>query len=218
MKKLYTTDEIQQLILKYKKSPSSDLYSKINDAFEGFIIKYAHFIKYNIHSNDKDLNEFASILESYNILKCIYNVFRTWDIEDIIGEFRIIFFECIKKYKDLNGPKFTGYIYNYYKYDIFKWLKKQLDDVMNSAYINEVKDTNIDNEIIDLYEHICISDKTPLTSIEKYILYLSYGKQLDDTSISKLLNISRQLVNNIKIKAKKTLIGSGITLEDFKKF
>lgn len=223
MTKIYTVKEIDDLIKSYKKTADEKVSLEIYKAFEGFILKYAHFLKYGtIKNNDRDLMSLARILDIKDLSNNhVKNMFETWELYDIFNELYYLFLMSISRFvKIKNGPYFSGYLYNYYKYLVHQWIRSIKGDIMNNS--NPISMENLpelegEAEINAIeYENICLTEKTSLNQFEKYILYLSYGKKLTETEIAELLSVSRLHIHQVKNKARKKLITSGMLLEDFK--
>jgi hypothetical protein len=225
MNKIYTRKEIDELIAEYKKTPTPEVSLEIFKAFEGFILKYAHFLKYRYikaFPKDKDLHSLMKMLNISDIHNSpILKIFDTWDFSEIFNQLYLIFLESIKLFtRRKEGPYFVGYLSQYYKFMVKEWIAYLSHDALNSVNTHFIEsDEDIEENYKDIkeYENICLTEKTPLTQLEKYILYLSYGKKLTMDEISELLDIHRVYLQELKNKAKDKLLGSGIILDDLEK-
>ena len=246
MNKIYTIEEVDELIKKHKKYHDEESALELFKAFEGFILKYTYFLKNgHVKINDKDLMSLAGLLGIKNYQNNpIKTMFDSWEIHDIFNELYLLFLICINQFvRRKEGPYFTGYLYNSYKYYVKDWISKLSEDILNTNKVYLISDLNSDIDIdensdmftsskyremenvvfedkkVDTikYDNICFTEKTTLTNFEKYILYLYYGKKIRDKEIAELLGIRRLHVNIIRNKAKRKLIGSGIILDDFEK-
>lgn len=220
--KIFTLKEVDILIQKYKKKPSKEISLELFKAFEGFILKYTHFLKYgSIKNNDKDLLGLAKLLDikdfSNNPIK---KIFETWDLHDIFNELYLLFLKSINQFtKRKSGPYFTGYLYNYYKYMVKNWIQSISKDILNINKTIDIENIpEIGEEEIDIqeYDNLCLTEKTSLTQFEKYILYLYYGKKMTEQEIGDLLGVVRVHIHRLKKKAKNKLLSSGIILDDLK--
>lgn len=222
MKKIYTNKEIDKLIHRYKKTKNRKTLKSLHDAFEGFILKYTFFLKYGkSKGSDKDLKDLSRILGIHGN-NPVLKIFNSWDETDIYNELFIKFVECIDKFKKIDkGPHFSGYIYNYFKYIIKEWIRKLSKDVLNNVNILSLSYIDIEHEKdisnISEYQHICFHEKLPLTRFERYILYLSYGKEMNDGEIASLLSTTRDNVNYAKNIGKEKLTKENITIDNFLK-
>lgn len=229
MIKIYTLKEIDDLIFTYKKTKSPEIMEILINAFEGFIVKYAQFLKHGkLNSNNKDLIGLTKLLQKNNsqdVSKLIKKILESWDYYDVVNELKFIFIKSVNKFtKRKKGPYFAGYLYTYYKYMIKQWIQKISKDVMNLSKIENIDKLNFkdqvyinDNTTKTEYENFCLTGKTKLTQYEKYILYLHYGKKIPVSKIAKMYGMDRTSINLIKKKAKDKLINSGITLDEFEK-
>jgi len=223
MNKIYTLQEVDDLIYEYKKTHNPKISLEIFKAFEGFIVKYAHFLKNGIYKkSDKDLMGLMRILNIKDTLNNpIKAMFNTWSSDDIFNELYLLFLKSINQFtKRKEGPYFTGYIYNYYKYLIKDWITELSQDALNSVHTTHMEDAeNLTLPEPDLteYENICLTEKTTLTQDEKYILHLYYNKKMTMDEISKMIGYDRVYLTKLKNQAKEKLISSGMLLEDFEK-
>lgn len=226
MNKIYTLDEVDNLIQRYKKYEKKEDLSELLGAFEGFIVKYTCFLKYGRYTNnDRDLISLIGLLNPKNedAINLIKNIFNSWEYEDIFNELNFIFIKSIKQFtKKKEGPFFAGYLYNYYKFMVKEWIEKISKDIYNRERVwiedlDNIKNGKQDNIEQNEYENLCLTKKTDLTQLEKSILYFHYGKKVSIANISEMFGLQRSYINRIKNKAKEKLLKSGITLDDFEK-
>lgn len=228
MNKIYTLQEIDDLINKYKKTYKQKYLSELFKAFEGFIVKYAYFLKYGkCHGTDRDLIGLKKLLTCKggdDPVFIITKIFEIWEYNDIINELNILFIKSVNIFtKRKEGPFFTGYLYNYYKYMVKEWIEKVSQDAMNYINRKNLDELNCNDQMflqekdIPKYENFCLTEKTVLTQLEKNILYLHYGKKISIANIAKMFGINRSYANLLKKTAKDKLMNSGITFDDFEK-
>ncbi len=229
MTKIYTLQEIDTLISKCKKNKDPKIMETLLKAFEGFIVKYAWFLKYGkCIKNDRDLVGLIKLLQKggMNTSEMVKRIFESWTYDDIINELKYIFLKSVNQFtKRKEGPYFTGYLYTCYKYMIKQWIRDISKDVMSLGKIENVDELSkkdrvyiSDNEPEKIeYENFCMTEKTCLTQYEKYILYLHYGKKISVSKIAKMYGMDRTSINLIKKQAKDKLINSGMGLDDFEK-
>ena len=222
--------KIDELIRNYKISLSEreqrELLSDILASFEGFIVKYANFLKngeYN--ASDRDLLGLIKMLKSpkNTIDQTIGIIRKTLDgytYDDIIGELKLRFVKCIKRYtKKEDGPPFTGFVYAYYKFIVKEWIASLSKDLLNSKTIvtlDKVMFFACDefSEQLKIFDDLNMLDNTELTNLEKYILYLYYEKAMRDREISKTIGLTRAYVNKIKNNAISKIKKSGLNEHD----
>jgi len=224
MNRIYTTDEINVLVKKYKRGNHPEASLELFKAFEGYLIKYAHFIKYgSIKSTDKDLISLSCLL---NINKdknnAVMYIFETWEFQDIFNELYLLFLKCVNRFvKRDNGPSFVGFLYNYFKYTVKDWISYISKDALNNLNIEEFDGATIQQDCSfsynTEYDNICLSSRVILSQEEKYILHLHYGVKMSLKGIAKLLGISRSSVTSIRDKAIAKLKESGVILENLEK-
>lgn len=225
MSRIYTKEEIDVLISDYKKKPTEELAEQLLKAFEWFILKYAHFLKYRYvksYPEDKDIHGLMSILN----IKEIHNnpilaMFDTWDFSDIFNELYMLFMQSIVQFtRRKDGPYFTGYLYTYYKFMIKKWICQLSKDAMNSVNVMSIDDhENLEDskEIHPQYKNICLTELTELSPDERMILFYSYQKKMTKREISELLGYGKTHIDDLRQRAKKKIIASGFILDDFER-
>lgn len=231
MNKIYSKEEIDKLIDKYRFTSKPEFIEELISAFEGFILKYAYFLKYGSYQPyDKDIIGLICMLKRDETSPIVYikKIFNAWELEDIVNEIKLIFINSINHFtKRKEGPFFSGYLYACFKYEVKEWIKQLSQDIMNT-YIPVDIETMDDKHFPDAqekdmedieneYENLCLTSKTTLTQTEKCVLFLHYGKGMSTQEIASQLGVSRQIINKIKINGKSKLLSSGITLEDFQR-
>jgi len=236
-RKKYTIEEIDDLLFKYRKYGKEEYLLELFNAFSGYVTKYANFLKFGyFKAKDKDIIGLIRMLSDKNNNKSgtdvIRMIFQNYSYDDIKGEMNLLFLKSIKQFvKKKNGPGFTGYLYNCFKFYVKRWIQKISSDVFNTLkidfipdIINDLKlDWMTDDEFLyencdkknDEFENLCMTDKTDLTNFEKYVLYLSYGRKMPDHKIANIIGNHQQSIWRIKFYAKKKLNDSKINLEDF---
>jgi DNA-directed RNA polymerase specialized sigma24 family protein len=234
MAKQHTIKGIDKLLKKYrntKEGPEKNRSLKeLLDSFEGFIIKYANFLSYGYYKKkDKDIISLISMLsfsrDKYSLdrtVELIHSILQSYTFDDIFSELQLKFIQCVNKYvKHEGGPSFTGFIYGYYKFTIKDWIDKLSEDALNKVHSPEFSEDYITDEQfpeqLEVFDNLCFSDATELTNLQKYVLYLAYGRKLTDYSIGKIIGLCRGHVNDIKNKALHKLRNSNYTIDDFKR-
>ena len=214
-KKLYTLEEIDKMIEKHKNGELQSL--EIYKAFEGFIFKYVCFLKYARHENSEDIKSLMKILKISPRGHIYTTIFSSWDETDLFSELYCIFLKCLNYYKKMPGKGFVGYIYNYFKFAVKKWLKN-----LSADALNHVKMISLDSKIEEImapevkkFHNPCLIDMNILNQAEKYVLYLSYIKKIRTTFLAKKLITSRGILNTIKTQARRKLICSDYNIDDF---
>jgi len=242
-RKKYTIEEIDDLLFKYRKYGKKDYLLELFNAFSGYIAKYANFLKFGkFKPKDKDIICLIGMLNNKNSSEsgtdAIRIIFQNYSYDDIKSDLGLLFLKNVKQFvKRENGPCFTGYLYNYFKFSVRDWIRKISSDVFNTLkidfipdIINDMKlDWMTDDELLyddydsynnadeksDKFENLCMSDKTDLTNFEKYILYLSYGKKMRDYEIADIIDVQPMQINRIKLGARQKLVDSEMDLNDF---
>jgi len=219
-KRIYTPEEIDKLLFKYRNTGNNKYMAEILKAFDGFIYKYVRFLRFGHYKyTDKDIIHLISMLSASipeKTVRYINNLFADMEFEDVLSEIRLMFMKSVKKFvKKKNGPYFAGYLYNYFKYDVKAHIKYLSKDAM--YHVNKsVKDTmKHETQETTAYQNICFSSTNCLTQLEKYILYLCYGKKMNGEQVGNMLGMARSSITVIKNKAKYKLIQAGMMFDDF---
>ena len=226
MNKIYTLEEINVLVNKYRETEKNEYISEIFRAFEGFIYKYVHFLKFGKYKeSDRDLIKLLGFFtgKHENPIYYIKKTFDSWEYEDVLNELNYLFIKMVHQFiQTKNTTSFTGFIYHHYKFIVKTLIQKTSKDVMNSMlkieYLDEVDFMeSLEDPTPTKYENICLLKKTDLNQLEKYIIYLHYGKKISINTIAQMLGLDRSSINILKKQAKSKLISSGITLQDLEK-
>jgi RNA polymerase sigma factor (sigma-70 family) len=224
MENKYTLEEIDELVFKYQKTNDTESIKILLKLFERFIIKYVNFLKFGIvgkhyDSNIRQLFNMMVSTRANSDIGSINKIFQDIDVEDLIPELQMIFINNVKRFKkQKDGPNFTGYVYNYYKYSITEFFRKLSSDAMSHKAIipayntddvdaPEDADSVIENRIETKieFENLCFSTTKKISQLEKYILYLTHEKDLSGIEIANLFNISPSSIDIIKRNAQKKI-------------
>jgi RNA polymerase sigma factor (sigma-70 family) len=156
--------------------------------------------------------------QTVSIIKQTLNGY-TYD--DIMGELKLRFVKCVKYYtKQEDGPPFTGFLYAYYKFMIKEWISNLSKDLLNTntvVALEKVEGFTTTAEFtsqIKIFDDLNMFEKTELTNLEKYILYLHYEKNMRDREISRAIGLTRAYINKIKNSAIKKIKNSALTEDD----
>lgn len=202
-RKRYTYEEISALVIRYKNG-DREAAGELFTAFSGFIAKYANFLKFGaVGRTDKDLHSLMGMLcpkgdDKRARMSVIRKALESYDYEDIQGELNILFLEATVDFKarvsKIGGDvPFAGYLYAYFKYKVKRWLDKRLTDVMNTLKVVELKEEEIEMQMLEDTQEFEIqfsSARPILDSVTRWILHLYYTKGLQDREIGNLVRVS----------------------------
>ena len=211
---------------------------ELMDSFEGYIFKFYNFLIYGHYKEkDSDIKSLVNMISNSNHSKAvnlIQKILSGYSEDDILSRLQLIFLKCVRKYEQQeNGPGFTGFLYNYYKYEVRDWIRDLSKDPLNKVSTLRESDFEEDkngvfSDIISIksvnyseqsqkmskYSNICFVENFNLTNLEKYILYLRCIKGFSDKEISELLNVTRPYINIIKNKSIRKLEDTNYSIED----
>lgn len=166
------------------------------------------------NSSDK-----KSINQKFNFVRQTYGSLQDEEIE---RDLSVLFLTLARRYKQ-KGRSFCGYLYNSFKFEVARYIKKYIKDPINISYkISEYKENmngEIDENINDFYEdnyyennlglpnkewltgNACSEMFDNLTNLERSIIVKYYLEEWNDRQISIPLGISISTVNQIRRSA-----------------
>jgi RNA polymerase sigma factor (sigma-70 family) len=215
-RRIYSYEDIDKLVRRYKQG-DEEAIAELLAAFEGFIVKYANFIKYGYMSKgDWDIQGLVKMLRPKipssmrmkmlrgeismppDRLDIIRDAMQSYEYEDIIGELNVMFMESalqFKKRKD--GPTFAGFLYSYFKYTVKRWIVLRLRDALNVANIATLTEREDNMQMLEdtqEFENQFSRAKPHLDSVTRWILHLYYCKGYTDTQIAKIASVTSKWV------------------------
>jgi DNA-directed RNA polymerase specialized sigma24 family protein len=178
----------------------------------------------------------ADIYKRFNFIKETYG--NTSD-EEIIGDLQMVFMTIAKRYKQM-GKSFCGYLYNSYRHEMSRHIKKFIKNPINISYKNlEYEDCingGDDKEMEQSYEDTYYEDNTglpdvtwvtgqncsdmfsDLAPIDRKILVKYYLEEWNDRQISEAFGIHINTVNQKRRYAVAKIADKlGINLDDIKR-
>lgn len=188
---------------------------------------------YGRNAINKDLRQ--AIAQRFNFIKETYGHYEE---EEIITDLHLLFFILAKRYKKTNRS-FCCYLYNAYRFEVFRHIQKLLRNPLNIHYRSISYDT--ENEIreiayeCDMEERIsttptgmpsvtwifgqnCSEEFADLTPLERKIIAKYYIEQKTDRQIAKELGIHLNTCNNKRHKALQKIADvRGIDLKEIKR-
>ncbi len=213
-KKIYSYEDVDRMVQQYKLGDRKAI-EELFKAFEGFIAKYANFLKFGIYSRaDRDLHGLIRMMcpkgdAVRSRLGLIQSALRSYDYEDIIGELNVMFMESALHFqKRKTGPHFSGYLYGYFKFKVKRWMDKTLVDVMNTVKIVELTEEEEKVQMLEDtkdFEMTFSKAKPVLDSVTRWILHLYYYKGMQDKEIGKLVSVSGNWICSQRVTALKKL-------------
>lgn len=156
----------------------------------------------------------ADIYKKFNFIKETYG---NLEEEDIMMDLQTVFLTIAKRYKQI-GKSFCGYLYNSYRHEMSRHIKKFINNPLNIHYKNIQYEDTVDNNHNDLiventYEDTYYEDSTGvpdltwisgkncselftcLNPIERKILVKYYLEEWNDRQISEAFGIHINTVN-----------------------
>jgi RNA polymerase sigma factor (sigma-70 family) len=227
-------DEIEQLILTYQTQFNGEESNEAKEAgnilinrFSPLFKKYITLIKYNqIDFEDFEMKQFVWLfMDDYNLKKAlgrkkqstehksqiykkfnfVIETFGQLSEEDIISDLYMCFLTVAKRYKQ-TGRNFCAYLYNVYRHEVARHIKKHIKNPLNIQYknlkyedcVNGEHDIHIDLTYEDNYyesmtglpDHTWIAGQScgeafaELTPSQRKILIKYYLEDWNDRQIS----------------------------------
>lgn len=178
----------------------------------------------------------SEIYLKFNFIKEAYG---SIDKEDLLLDLQSLLLVMAKRYKQV-GRNFCSYIYNCFKFEVARHIKKFLKNPINITYknltyedcINGVTDYNIENSYEDkYYEDItglpntswmtgesCSEIFIDLSPLDRKIIVKYYLEEWKDKQIADLFGMHINTVNQRRRSAAKKIAGKvGIDLNDIKR-
>lgn len=184
--------------------------------------------------DDKDLlKELRSNKQNTKVKKEINNKFNfvretygSLPEEEIHRDLSVLFLVLAKRYKQ-KGRSFCGYLYNSFKFEVARFIKKYIKDPINISYKNSEFKDNLngaeDLEYRGVYEdkyyenelglpnlkwisgEACSEPFEKLTNLERKIIVKYYLEEWNDRQISETLSMSISTINQIRRSAAKKI-------------
>jgi DNA-directed RNA polymerase specialized sigma24 family protein len=171
-------------------------------------------------SRDKQKAEFRNdIYKRFNFIKETYGALSD---DEIMADLHIIFLTIARRYKQI-GKSFCGYLYNIYRHEVSRHIKKFIKNPINISYKNlEYEDCingNEDCELERTYEDKYYEDNTflpdltwisgqncsdqflELSPIDRKILIKYYLEEWNDRQIAEAFGIHINTVNQKRRQA-----------------
>lgn len=176
------------------------------------------------------------IFKRFNFVKETYGIVPD---EEIMADLQTLFLIIAKRYKQI-GKSFCGYLYNTYRHEVSRHIKKFIKNPLNIAYknfeyedhINGTDEMTTENSYEDSYyesstgipDHNWISGQncsemfTCLNTIERKILVKYYLEEWNDRQISEAFGIHINTVNQKRRTAvQKVAVDMGIDMTQIKR-
>jgi RNA polymerase sigma factor (sigma-70 family) len=232
VRRIYTYTDIDKLVRRYRSGDEAAI-AELLSAFEGFIVKYANFLKHGyISRGDWDIQGLIKMLTprmppelkrralngeipSYrDRLSLIREAMQSYEYEDIVSELNIMFMESALQFrKRKDGPSFTGFLYSYFKYKVKRWIDKRLKDVLNMANLATITEREENMQMLEdtqEFELHFSKAKPFLDSVTRWILHLYYCKGYTDVEIAKIVGVTGKWICMQRRKAVKKMRELGV--------
>jgi DNA-directed RNA polymerase specialized sigma24 family protein len=178
----------------------------------------------------------SDIYKRFNFIKETYGSISD---DEIIGDLQTIFLTIAKRYKQM-GKSFCGYLYNSYRHEVSRHIKKFIKNPLNISYknleyedcINGQEDSDIENSYEDnYYENTtglpdlswimgtnCSDMFGDLATIDRKILVKYYLEEWNDRQISEEFGIHINTVNQKRrFAVQKIAENLGINMDEIKR-
>lgn len=226
-------DEIEELVMTYQREKennervSKEAADMLINRFSPLFKKYVTLIKYGqIDFNDFEMKQFVWLfIDDYNLKKALNRkrqtaeqkaeIYRKFNFiietygqlteEDVIADLYLCFLTVAKRYKQ-TGRNFCAYVYNVYRHEVARHIKRftknplnvhyknyRYEDCINGeqdVYINHSYEDNYYESITGLPDHTWISGQScadifsTLTPTQRKILIKYYLEDWNDRQIS----------------------------------
>lgn len=228
------TEECTEMEKKYAQECGNILVAKFSPLFK----KYIQMFKYaNVDWTDRESKEFIALfIDSYELKKALFRkkinaanraeiyakfnfIIETYgktDEEDIIADLSMCLLILAKRYKNV-GKNFCAYVYNAFRHEVARHIKKQVKNPLTIWYKNFEfeewinSDANSTNEIIyedNYYESLtglpditwvngqsCADIFNNLSTFQRKILVKYYLEDWNDRQIAQYLGTHINTVN-----------------------
>lgn len=215
-RRIYSYEDIDRLVRRYK-GGDDEAIAELLAAFEGFIVKYANFLKYGyMNKGDWDIQGLVRMLRPKisielrkrmlagevqmppDRLEIIREAMRSYDYEDIVGELNVMFMESALQFKKRrDGPTFAGFLYSYFKFRVKRWITLRLRDALNVTNIASLTEREENMQMLEdtqEFENQFSRAKPHLDSVTRWILHLYYCKGYTDAQIAKIISVTSKWV------------------------
>jgi DNA-directed RNA polymerase specialized sigma24 family protein len=178
----------------------------------------------------------AAIYKRFNFIQQTYGSLPN---SEIIGDLQTIFLVIARRYKQM-GRSFCAYLYNAYRHEVSRHIKKFIKNPLNITYknlgyedcMNGIEDANIDKSYEDNYYEDntgipdlswisgqnCSDMFSELSIIDRKILIKYYLEEWNDRQISEEFGIHINTVNQKRrLAVQKVATSVGINIEDIKR-
>lgn len=239
-------EEVEQLVLQYqtyidseKKNLSKAAAEELIIRFSNLFKKYITLIKYGqIDFEDKEMKEFLVLfMDDYNLKKALrrkrcsadykMQIYKKFNFivetygklneEDIMSDLYLCFLNVAKRYKQI-GKNFCAYLYNVYRHEVARHIKKFTKNPLNIGYknfqyedcLNGESDAKINESYEDnYYESLtglpdiswingqsCSDEFNCLSPLQRKILIKYYMEDFNDKQISEITGSHINTVNH----------------------
>jgi len=215
---------------------------KIIEHFFPFTLKYMQLIKYGIMNyHDKDIRFFIAMfvadpfirtmirygkrkpadgeVAAYNTVNVIKETCKSLEECDLTQEMALIILIMATRYRPKGKSNFCGYMYNVFKYELYRKLVKITKDPITysttledytkdedftqneSLYIISPNVVNLESALDYNWVHgiTCSDAFSELTELERLLLKLTYEDHLTDIEISEKVGLHRHTIRKKKI-------------------
>lgn len=236
--------EIDELVAKYKKNddraPTMEL---IIEKLAPYRSKFVNILKNgSADITDKDTKQFLKLfmpegdirkemdnitisqeakVKAAEIAIYIQKLCESIKNEDLEQDLIVLMFELINRYEPQRGVHFCGYLYNTYRYDVSRYVKKMTRDPM-AFYIpyvlgdgEEYMDADLVPSAEEIFEEemgmswvngiTCHEIFLKLNKFQRIIIEFYYKFGYSDSKIAELLNSNRSFIYRQRIKAEEIL-------------
>lgn len=164
-------------------------------------------------TRERDKTSFEKLFKHYYKFLIHYGLKHSSNeilIEDCVQE---LFIELWKKAPSIQIQSFRGYLFQSFRFKLYKYLKKY-----KRIHFNEKADTDEPSLFVLSKEDFIINEETELEKInllkqalgklskrQQEIIYLRFYQNLDYTEISEIMDISYQVSRNLLCQSLKVL-------------
>lgn len=232
-------DEIEETVLSYQAQPENDVFSKsLIDKFSPLFKKYITLLKYGqIDFSDMEMKQFIWLfIDDYELRKALNRknvssenkneIYKKFNFvletygqlleEDILSDLYMCFLIIGRRYKQ-TGRNFCAYLYNTYRHEVARHIKKHIKNPLCIQYknfkyedcVNGNLDVHIDLAYEDNYYELqtglpdfswingqsCDKIFSKLSTLQRTILVKYYLEDWNDRQISELTGVHINTIN-----------------------
>lgn len=232
VRRIYTYTDIDKLVRRYRAGDEAAI-AELLAAFEGFIVKYANFLKHGYTARgDWDIQGLIKMLTprmSLNMkwhalngdvpgyrdrLVLIREAMQSYEYEDIVSELNVMFMESALQFrKRKDGPSFPGFLYSYFKFKVKRWIDKRMKDALNMANIATITEREENMQMLEDTQdfELHFSKAKPfLDAVTRWILHLYYCKSYTDAQIARMVGVTSKWICMQRRKAVRRMRELGV--------